>query len=130
MNRFPNLHALLFGVVLTASEASAQQATRTFDLQAGWNAIWLDVTPSDTAIEKVLDGLPLESAWTHQSRLGSVDFIQDPEETLWNKDEWLVHVPVSRIESLNNTLFHVTGPRAYILRLAAAQPGCRLHWLQ
>ena len=56
--------------------------TRTFSLQAGWNAIYLDVRPTNTAAGAVLAGLPLQSAWRPQQRLTAVDFIQDPNEAV------------------------------------------------
>src|SRR5262249_22106940 len=48
-----------------------------------------------------------------------VDFIQNPNEPVWNRDRWLVHVPTNRLESLNNNLFAVSAGRAYLVKLTA-----------
>ena len=92
---------------------------QTFNLRAGWNAIWLEVTPVNDDINIVFQGLPLESVWTFASVVSSVDFIQNADEPVWNRDRWLVHVPLNRVESLNNNLFKVLGNRAYLVKLTA-----------
>src|SRR5690606_6436658 len=67
-------------------------------------------------------GIPIASVWTPQGRLSEVDFIQDPNEPVWNRDTWLVHVPRDRVESLNNNLFAIHGGRAYLIELEGAAP--------
>jgi hypothetical protein len=116
------LSIVAIGLIILASVLSASAAstvTRTFTLRAGWNAVYLDVRPADPTAETVLAGLPIESVWRHQSRLTSVDFIQDATEPVWNQDQWLVHVPTNRIESLDNNLFQVQGGFSYLLKLTA-----------
>jgi hypothetical protein len=98
----------------------AQTASQSFNLQAGWNSIWLEVTPTNTDIAAVFDALPLDAVWTFQRRLSAVDYIQNVNEPLWNRDQWLVHVATNRIESINNNLFAVFGLRAYLVKLTAA----------
>ncbi len=121
-SRLRLLCILAIGLIILASVLSASAAstvTRTFNLRTGWNAVYLDVRPADPTAETVLAGLPIESVWRHQNRLTSVDFIQDATEPVWNQDQWLVHVPTNRIESLDNNLFQVQGGFAYLLNLSA-----------
>jgi len=106
--------AVLFNV-----NVSAATITRSYSLKAGWNAVYLDVRPADATAETVLAGLPITSVWRHQTRLTSVDFIQDPTEPVWNQDQWLVHVPTNRIESLDNNLFQIQGGFPYLIQLSA-----------
>ena len=68
----------------------------------------------------VFRGLPLEAVWTFSQRLTAVDYIQDVNEPIWNTDQWLVHVPTNRVESINNNLFAVFGLRAYLVKMTAA----------
>ncbi len=102
--------------------AEAQTVTRTITLQPGWNSVWLDVAPAERDPETVFAGIPIASVWTPQGRLSEVDFIQDPNEPVWNRDTWLVHVPRDRVESLNNNLFAIHGGRAYLIELEGAAP--------
>jgi len=108
---------LLLTAAFFAARAPAQLLTQTLPLHSGWNSIWLEVTPTNTDVSVVFSGLPIESVWTFANRLTAVDFIQDPNEPVWNRDRWLVHVPTNRFESLNNNLFSVFGQRAYLVKL-------------
>src|SRR5262245_57731355 len=62
-----------------------QNVTRTFSLRSGWNAIWLDVEPTNTAMASVFSGVPLVSVWTFADRLSAVDFIENTSEPIWNR---------------------------------------------
>lgn len=110
------------GLIVLASIVTTNAAstlTRTFALRSGWNAVYLDVRPADPTAETVLSGLPIRSVWRHQAKLTSVDFIQDAAEPIWNRDQWLVHVPTNRIESLDNNLFQIQGGYPYLIELSA-----------
>ncbi|MEK7677548.1 MAG: hypothetical protein AAB676_17100 [Verrucomicrobiota bacterium] len=99
---------------------SAQTTTQTFTLQPGWNAIYLEVEPPNTAVGVVFTNVPIDSVWTFQERLSAVDFIQDPSEPVWNKSQWLVYLPTNRVESFQNNLFHLQANRAYLVNLTNA----------
>jgi hypothetical protein len=83
--------------VMTASVFGGGLQTQTFVLQPGWNAIYLEVKPTNTAVSAVFDGVPVESVWTFSQRLSAVDFIQNPDEAGWNRDKWLLFVPTNRV---------------------------------
>ncbi len=111
---------LALGLVFaTVPVRAAFPMSQSFNLRAGWNAIWLEVEPINQEINAVFQGIPLESVWTFASVVSSVDFIQDPSEPVWNRDRWLVHVPTNRVESVNNNLFKVLGQRAYLVKVSA-----------
>ncbi|HKX63130.1 MAG TPA: hypothetical protein VJS65_14820, partial [Verrucomicrobiae bacterium] len=106
-------------VLLASPVHAAFPMSQTFNLRAGWNAIWLEVEPANQDINVVFQGIPVESVWTFASVISSVDFIQDPNEPVWNRDRWLVHVPTNQVASLNNNLFKVLGNRAYLVKVSA-----------
>src|SRR5262245_23797390 len=87
------LALLLLGVC-----ANAQTIQQTFTLRNGWNSIWLEVEPTNAEIATVFAGLPLASVWTYVSA-GSVEFIQDQTEDLFNQPGWLPHFPAQRPEA-------------------------------
>jgi hypothetical protein len=101
-------------------EVEAQTITQRIALQPGWNSVWLEVDPIDSASSGVFTGIPITSVWTFQARSSSVDFIQDPNEPVWNKSQWLVYLPTNRVESFQNTLFHLRANRAYLVCLSGS----------
>lgn len=117
--------ALLLGIATlfcaSGSRASAASLVKqTFTLHAGWNAVWLDVTPTNKVPASVFSGLPLASAWTYQKRVASVDFIQNADEPVWNRNMWLSYVPTNKPESVANSLYAIPGQRAYLINVTAA----------
>lgn len=100
----------------------AQTIDQSFELQPGWNAVWLEVDPTNRSPSAVFAGLPLESAWTHQARQSSVEFIENPNETIWNRSSWRVFVPTNRVESFQNNLFAIHSHRPYLLHVTNTAP--------
>ena len=103
--------------LLAAAPLWAQTVTQTFTLRPGWNALWLEVEPASTRVGAVMAGLPVESVWSFRARSGSVDFIQDPAEPVWNRDKWLLYTPTNRLESFQNDLFHLQANHAFLVKL-------------
>lgn len=114
------LPAALVLLALSAVVGQAQTTTQTFALRSGWNAIWLDVDPTDNAIASVFNGAPLVSVWTFADRTTAVDFIADVNEPVWNRDRWLRHVPTNQPSAFQNNLFSAPGKRAYLVQLTNA----------
>src|SRR5262249_8567026 len=84
------LTLLLLGGALSGA---AQSISQSFPLRVGWNSIWLEVDPTNAATHVVLAGAPFASVWTFADRLSAVDFIENPNEPVWNRDRWLRAVP-------------------------------------
>lgn len=102
--------------------ASAQNIAQNLPLRPGWNAIHLEVEPANADPSEVFRGLPIESVWTYASKVTAVDFIQDPNEPIWNRSSWRIWVPTNRIESFNNNLFKILGNRPYLINVTGAAP--------
>lgn len=102
--------------------ASAQNTAQNLPLRPGWNAIHLEVEPANADPSEVFRGLPIESVWTYASKVTAVDFIQDPNEPIWNRSSWRMWVPTNRIESFNNNLFKILGNRPYLINVTGAAP--------
>jgi hypothetical protein len=107
-----------FTTTLIAPSAGTALQFQSFSLSPGWNAIFLQVQPTNTDINFLFAGVPIESVWTYNSRLTSVDFIEDPSEPVWNRRDWLVHIPTNQVESFQNNLFHLSANRAYLVKVA------------
>jgi hypothetical protein len=93
----------------------AQTLTQTYPLQNGWNAISLDVYPTDTAPAAVFANLPVASVWTRGESVSSAQFIQNPAETSFAESDWLRWIPGQ--PSFVSTLRAIQGRRAYLIKL-------------
>lgn len=123
MNRATCLAALLAGVVAPQIvEAAVADITQTFQLQPGWNAVYLEVRPEPNDAESVFGGLPLASAWTWNPSGPKVEFIDDPTEQLVPSPQWLGYFPRPRPESILTNLFAVQANRAYLLKIEGTEP--------
>lgn len=74
---FTGLWCLLAVVagLLRSSNAHAQTVQQTFQLEVGWNAVYVEVDPDPSDLDVLLDGLAVESVWVREEngrRVGSV----------------------------------------------------------
>ncbi len=112
-------------VALLATHVAAQNSltcddadcTQTFTLEAGWNAIWLEVDPVNDDPDAVFAGLPLDSVWMWNPRFSPVDYIADPDEEKLANRGFLGYFPPTRPENILSRLFAVRGGQAFLLRL-------------
>jgi hypothetical protein len=121
-----SLAALAAGALIAtlgATPLSAQpEATQTFVLQPGWNAIYLEVRPEPNDTDTVFGGLPLASAWTWNPAFPKPDFIENPSEELIDSPAWQGYFPRPRPESVLTNLFAVQSNRAYLLKIDGEAP--------
>ncbi len=111
--------ALAVGWVAAASAqdtaTSAVLRTQTIQLQAGWNAVFLQVTPLENEPEKVFANLPVDAVATYWPVLTPVQFIDDPEEATWKKPGWGVWYAPSRTDAFLSSLGAVFGNHGYLI---------------
>jgi len=100
--------------------APAQEMVQSFVLQPGWNSIFLEVQPTNTAPDAVFTNAEIRSVWTWSARVAATTFIQDPTETGWNTSEWLVHFPRGGTNAFLSTLYGIYAQRAYLVKIEAA----------
>jgi hypothetical protein len=118
--RFAALCAAL--IVAGGLPASAQVLTQTVSLQAGWNAVLLEVQPTDPAVGQVFSDPAISSVWEPKVRVSTVAFIQNQNEAAFNRGGWAVYVPTNLPESINNNLYGVAANHAYLVRLSGNRP--------
>lgn len=114
--------SLAFTGLCGALVAHAQIVTQTVTLQPGWNAIYLEVQPTNNAANAVFGGLPLASVWSRAERLTSAEFIQSASEASFSEAGWLGWFHPSRPEAFLNNLHAVHANRAYLVRSTNATP--------
>lgn len=114
------------GILLLAPgvDLLAQTVTQTFTLHAGWNILFLEVSPSNSAPGVVFANLPVASVWTRAEPVSTAQFIQDPNEAVFNEAEWLRWTPGQ--PDFVSTLRAVLGRRVYLLNLSSDPPPWQL----
>jgi hypothetical protein len=117
---FQRIVSLVALVGLACISARAQDVTQFFNLQAGWNSIYLEVEPADNTTSTLFSGRPVSSVWTRAERISSVDFIQDASEDAFNQAGWLGWFHPSRPEAFLGNLFAVHANRAYLIKADTA----------
>lgn len=110
--QFALVAALCWSTILIA--APLQQ---TITLQPGWNAIHIELEPTEADIETVFAGLPVASVWRWLPQTGSAEFIRDPSEGLENVEGWFAWFPQPRPEAFLSNLFTISGNTAYLVKL-------------
>ena len=106
--------SLFFTSPVLSAVASIEQ---TFELRPGWNAIHVELEPTENRIETVFAGIPVKSVWRWiPNKLGQ-DFIQDPAEGLLSLDGWFGYFPEPRPEAFLTNLFTLTANTAYLVYL-------------
>ncbi len=114
-------------MIACGSARGGGAVTQEFELNPGWNAVFLEVQPEPRDPATVFAGIAsrLESVWTWMDRYSTVEFIEDPNEGLWGQPAWHVYFPASGADparaALSN-LFAVVGCRAYLIHLGGTGP--------
>ncbi len=105
---------VLWGVLL-ASLGAATTRTQVIELVEGWNAIWLEVAPSDDKITAVFDPEKVDVVARYFTPKTQVRFIADPGEQAWNTPGWGVWYAPSRAEAFLTNLHAIQGNSAYLV---------------
>jgi len=98
-----------------ASRATAQTITQSLPLHAGWNAVYLEVEPMDSAPEVVFAGLPIHVVAHYFPQSSSVQFISDPADAPWNEPGWGVWYARERPDAFLTSLHAISGRKAYLV---------------
>lgn len=115
--------AALTAVLLSITAQAQTTTTQSVELQAGWNAVWLEVEPRDA------DGRPLapDAVFTNPAvttiasyfpGTAADEFVMDTAEASLNKDGWAAWYRSD--PARQGTLSAIVGNRAYLIRAASA----------
>lgn len=108
---------LCLGVSLSAGAATH---TQTVALDAGWNAVFLDVTPDVTEPDALFEGMPVDIVATYFPTVTGVQFIADPSEIPWKKPGWAVWYSPDHAEAAFGSLTELVGNRPYLVHTTRA----------
>jgi hypothetical protein len=107
-------------MLLLSLGLSATELVQEIPLQAGWNAVWLEVTPAEPAVAAIFGGTPVDQIAAFFPSASTVQFVTDPDTAVLNRPEWGVWYAPSRPEAALNNLTIVGGGRAYLVHALSA----------
>jgi hypothetical protein len=94
--------------------------TQSVSLDAGWNAVFLEVTPEVAEPDALFEGMPVDIVATYFPTVSGVQFISDPSELPWKKPGWGVWYAPDHAEAAFGTLVEIAGNRAYLVHATRA----------
>jgi hypothetical protein len=103
--------------LLAAGRAQAHWVTQSFDLKAGWNAVFLHVDASHATIAQHLATDPnasIEEIWLWQPPASLAQFVQSPQDPVNGGSQWRAW---KRTEAGASVLQHLTPNAAYLVRV-------------
>jgi len=102
---------------------SAIETDQILNLDAGWNAVWLEVDPVDAdgvgkAPPTVFSNPAIETVATPNNTSGSIEFVENASGGFFNASDWQVWHRTTELGS--NTLGAVRGYRGYLIKTSSA----------
>jgi hypothetical protein len=94
--------------------------TQVIGLQAGWNAVFLEVTPLDAGPGVVFGGLPVDRVATLFENPVSNQFVTDPGVDLFKGRGWGVWYAPGLPEAFLKSLDAINGNQAYLIHAKSA----------
>ena len=110
----------LLALILPFTAHAATQRTQSIALQAGWNAVFIEVEPADTAPAVVFAGAPVEIVSTYYADRSPVEFLRDPAEQAWTDAGWSTWYAPSRQDAFLSKLHAIQANRPYLIKATAA----------
>lgn len=122
---------------VTATAANPISMTQELPLVKGWNAVCLEVSPLDAALETVFQGVPVDRVAAFLRPVSPVEFVTDPDEQPWKRDEWRVwyapgtaEAPLSDLHAIHaNQPYLIRAERAAVLKVTGTVEPIQTHWV-
>ncbi len=89
--------------------------TQTLSLHAGWNAVYLQVSPANSDPAVVFSNQPVSIVAAYFGNGSPVQFIQNPGGISWKRDGWSVWYASSRPDAFLSTLSAINGNQSYLI---------------
>ncbi|HSP44181.1 MAG TPA: hypothetical protein VLO11_15000 [Luteolibacter sp.] len=89
--------------------------TQAIQLEAGWNAVYLEIEPRKTDPSLLFAGTPIEIAAAYNRPVTAMEFIDSPDEALPDRKGWNVWYAPHREDALLGNLSAIQAHQAYLL---------------
>jgi len=114
-----------FALLALTSPARAATQVQTLNLAVGWNAVWLEVEPTDASGDRLLvnqvfqsPNFTIDVVARPVQPVGTAEFVDNPANT-FNQPGWLVWYANPVTES---DVFPIEGNRAYLVHVTPLKP--------
>ncbi|WP_016955194.1 hypothetical protein [Catenovulum agarivorans] len=107
------LFAVFAAVFVANVHANTQQ--QVINLQQGWNAIYLTVTPNAENLNSLLVDTPIDMIASYFAPVSNVTFIDDPSEQNWKSAQWHKWIAPSRPDAFLTNLSRLNAGRGYLI---------------
>jgi hypothetical protein len=97
------------------AEIAGPAREQTIPIRAGWNAVFLEVYPEESAPSRVFEGSPFEIVGAYYDRPGQTQFVTDPRADLFKWEGWSVWYADDRPDAALTTLHAIHGQQAYLI---------------
>jgi len=113
----------MIGLLIVKTPATGQtpgsgvgpMRTQTFQLQAGWNAVYLEIEPLKGDPSALFAGTPIEIAAAYLRPVTAMEFIENPTAVLPDRKGWSVWYAPQREDALLSNLFAIQAHQAFLL---------------
>jgi hypothetical protein len=108
---------LALASMLSWAQAGGMETTRsqTLQLSAGWNAVFLEVNPSDAEPAIIFTNTPIDIAAAYYAPISSAQFMVNPGAELFKMAGWGVWYAESRPDAFLKSLQVIYGQQPYLL---------------
>ena len=89
--------------------------TQTIQLEAGWNAVYLEIEPRKGDPTALFAGTPIEIAAAYNRPVTSMEFIDSPNDVLPDRKGWNVWYAPQREDALLSNLSAVQAHHTYLI---------------
>jgi hypothetical protein len=112
--------SFLFVSVGASSAFAGNSRTQTFEIEKGWNAIYLAVEPAEPYPSLVFTNYPIDIVAGYESVLSTQQFSSDPTADMLSDLGWGVWYSPSRPDSFLTDLASIHGGKAYLVHAVSA----------
>lgn len=89
--------------------------TQTIELEAGWNAVYLQLEPTEDDPDLLFGGTPIQIVASYIRPVSSQQFVESPNEVLADPKGWKVWYRPGRADELLTDLYGILAHNAYLV---------------
>lgn len=110
--------AIVFFVALPLSAVRAQSdlvRTQDISLQAGWNAVYLEIDPETNSPAALFAGIPVDVVAAYAAPRRGAQFVKNPTAGMLASYGWAVWYAPGRGDHFLSTLYAIYGAKPYLI---------------
>jgi hypothetical protein len=118
MKRLATHLATISFALLCVSSAKSQWVSQSYDLNIGWNAIWLPLDCSYASVDELIAGKDITNVVRWNPLSSDIQYVTSPSQSLEQDDEWAFWPARGGLPA---SLSRLTGNAAYLVKSSKKQ---------